>query len=200
MRRKEQHLERLMREIQKHLTGKKPKTIGAACKLVSKRLKKKPLDLGGGRSYTPSVSTLYRHYSGWRRGPQFAKLYPRYRNPKQRAKDEVVPYLLSKLLEFQRNVDAFADIEEEWASGLAIPGIGRLRDKLQADETKAFPVNLNSLTGHRFTSEELAQIQSIHRAKREIERRSARLKRSVCARLDLKDSRYCKETIAPHEA
>lgn len=183
MRKKEAVLRKLMREIQRRRSREKPQTIGKACQIISKRLARKPAKLSRGRAYSPSVSTLYRHYADWRKGEQFAKLYPRYRPAKRKARDEIVPYLLEKMIEADTNADAYSEVEKEWRAGFLIPGIGRLRDRLQPDETKALPVNLQSLAGHRFTADELQEIQKIHNARRQIARSSALLRSKVPERL-----------------
>ncbi len=185
MKKKEEHLKRIMLEIQERVISGKSKNVSQAIQFVSRRAQKNPLQLRANRTYSPSVSTLTRHYAAWRKGPQFAKLYPRYRPGRQKAKDEVVPYLLDKLLNANMNIDAYAEIQAEWEAGFMIPGVGSLRARLMAGENKALPIDLSGLTSHRFSPEEHAEIQAIHKARREIERRSTKLKRDVCYRLGL---------------
>jgi hypothetical protein len=186
MKKKETHLRRIMLQIQNRLDTGKSKTIEHACRLISRRVQRKPLLLAKGRPlYSPSFSTIRRHFADWSKGERHAKLHPRYVPGIKKAGDEIVPYLLRKLLEAETSEDAFNEIFQDWDAGLNIPGLGNIQQRVNARESKAFPIDLRNLTGHRFTTEELAEVQAIYKAKREIKRLSAKLLRRVPKRLGL---------------
>ncbi|MGB0742939.1 MAG: hypothetical protein ACPGSB_00300 [Opitutales bacterium] len=185
IRKKEAVLTKIMREIHKRCTGEKRQTIGKACRIIAKRYANKPADLGKERPpYSPSATTLQRQYSRWKLGPEFSTLSPNYKSGTSKVTVQFIIYLTEKLLNAESNVQAYNEIEEEWAAGFRIPGLGSLHPVLMPHQARSFPLHLASATTHHLTAEERQEIHEIRRMRRELQRRVVKLQGNLKQRLE----------------